>query len=582
MKKYLIVLFTLIGLSIHAQTDSSVLVLKKQLQELKTMRIRDSLKMDVLSQELQHLVLKDGSQANEQLKKIRAQEDSARIQNQLIEINRIKASTEGAAVLVGYDTLFKIYANLGPYNSLERAKIANTKIENLLKKTFYNTDSLKITTNNNVSTITYENDLITAINELDALWEGTTINELVNQRRELLNKGIEEYRKQNSFSSKVKSIGELLLIVIILIGAIYLLNRLFRRFKFFLINDSKWFKNGIIFKNYEVIKRSQLNVIIDKTLTIIKFILIFVLLFSTLPLALKIFPQTQHYAIEFKKIVFEPLNSLLESIINYLPNLVKIIFIVLVLRFVLRILKYFSNEIENENLKIHSFYPEWAKPTYFIIRFLLITFTLITIFPYLPGSGTIAFQGVSVFLGILISIGSSSAVANAIAGIVITYMRPFQQNDWIKTGSIVGIVIERSTLVTRLKTINNEDVTIPNSAILSGATINFSSLGKVDGLAITAIVKVKYSVNEDVVSKNLIKAANQTMGISKTRKPYVFQLSLNEINATYEINAITFDPQNMYYIKSDLIKNIHNVFKQANIPLNSVQLVSLEEIKKEP
>lgn len=582
MKKYLIVLFSTIGLCLNAQTDSSVIVLKNQLKELKTMRVRDSLKMDVLSQELQHLVLKEGNQTDEQLKKIKAQEDSLRIQNQLTEINRIKASTQGASVLVGYDTIFKIYANLGPYNSLERSKIANTKIENLLNKTFYNVDSLKITSTNNVSTITYESDLIIAINELDALWEGKTIKELVNQRHKLLNNYILDYRKQNSFSNKLKSIGELLLIITVLIAVVYLLNKIFRRLKLFLINDSKWFKNGIVFKNYEVIKRSQLNIIVDKTLVAIKAIIILILLFSALPLALKLFPQTQHYATELKKLLLEPINSLLDSIINYLPNLVKIIFIIFVMRLALKILKYFSNEIETENLKINSFYPEWAKPTYFIVRFLLITFTLIIIFPYLPGSGTIAFQGISVFLGVLISIGSSSAVANAIAGIVITYMRPFQQNDWIKTGSIVGIVIERNTLVTRLKTINNEDVTIPNSAILSGATVNFTSLGKVDGLAITAKVMVKYSINEDVVSNHLVKAASQTIGISKTRKPYVFQLSLNEINATYEINAITFEPQNMYYIKSDLIKNIHNVFKQANIPLNSVQFVSLEETKKEP
>lgn len=581
-KRYLLILFFLNCMMLSAQTDSSSVLLDKQIRELKALRIRDSLKLDVLTQEIQHLIMKGNNGDNEQFEKIKAQQDSVRIQNQLDEIKRIKARTQGVPVMVAYDTVFRIFANMGPYNSLERARIANNKIESLISRTFYHPDSLKITKNNDITTISYEDDLIVAINEVDALWQNTSIDELSKERLTILNESILKYRKQNSFSNKLKSIGELVLIIGIFGLIIIALNKLFRKLKMYLILDSKWFKRGIVFKNYEIIRRSVLNNLLDKLLAIVKFLIIIILVLTILPYALKLFPQTLKYSQELKNIVLEPVNSLMDSLISYLPNLVKIILIVIVIRFLLKILRYFSDEVENGDLKIHAFYPEWARPTYQILRFLLTAFALIIIFPYLPGSGTVAFQGISVFLGVLISVGSSSAVANAIAGIVITYMRPFQLNDWIKTGNITGIVIERNTLVTRLKTINNEDVTIPNSSILSGPTLNFSSLGRTDGLAITAKVAVKYSVKEETVSSHLIKAAVQTTGISRKRKPYVFQLSLNEINATYEINAITFDPQNMYYIKSDLIKNIHNVFNEAGIPLASVHFVGLEEIKKEP
>ena len=132
-------------------------------------------------------------------------------------------------------------------------------------------------------------------------------------------------------------------------------------------------------------------------------------------------------------------------------------------------------------------------------------------------------------------------------------------------------------MVTRLKTINNEDVTVPNSAILSGPTINFSSIGKTDGLALTAQVKIRYEFDERIVTNLLISAALKTAGVSKRLSPYVFQLDLNEINATYEINALTFEPQNMYFIKSDLIKNIKKEFKDAEIPLSSIQYVEIKE-----
>src|SRR5690554_2349342 len=575
------VVFLISSLSIFAQNDSISHLLQQELKDLRTQRIQDSLKLDVLTQELQHLIYKETEFNNEKLAKIKAQEDSLRIEQQLNRINSIKASTQGAPVVADLDTIFRIYANLGPYNSLERAKTANSKIASLLKRTFYNPDSLKIKNTFNITTIAYNNEVIVAIDELDALWENTTVDQLAKQQQQLLNDHILQYRKAHSVSNKLKSIGELILILGAFGFMIFVINKLFRRLKLFLLNGTKWFKSGIHFKNYELIKRSQLNYFLDKVLILLKILIIATIFFTSLPFALKLFPQTSRYAEELKDLIFHPVHSLANSIINYLPNLVKIVLILVLIRFVLKILKYFSNEIENEKLKISTFYPEWAKPTYYILRFLLSIFTLIVIFPYLPGSGTIAFQGVTVFLGILISIGSSSAISNAIAGIVITYMRPFQKGDWIKTGDTIGIVIEKNALVTRLKTINNEDVTIPNSSILSGATINFSSLGRTYGLTISARIDVKYIENEDVVTQHLLKAASQTMGISDRRTPYVFQISLNENNATYEINAVTYEPKNMYFIKSDLVRNVHRVFKEAGIPLTSVQFVSLEETKKE-
>src|SRR5690554_4919433 len=575
------VVFLISSLSIFAQNDSISHVFQQELKELRTQRIQDSLKMDILTQELQYLLYKETEHTNENFEKIKAEEDSLRIQQQLHHINSIKARTQGAPVIVDLDTIFRIYANLGPYNSLERARTANNKINSVIKRTFYNPDSLKIKNTFNITTITYNNEVIIAIDELDALWENTTVDQLAKQQQQLLNDHILQYRKAHSVSNKLKSIGELILILGAFGFMIFVINKLFRRLKLFLLNGTKWFKSGIHFKNYELIKRSQLNYFLDKTFILLKFLIIAVLFFISLPFALKLFPQTSRYAEELKDLIFDPIQSLVNSLINYLPNLVKIVLILVLIRFVLKIMRYFSNEIENEKLKISTFYPEWAKPTYSIVRFLLSIFALIIIFPYLPGSGTIAFQGVTVFLGILISIGSSSAISNAIAGIVITYMRPFQKGDWIKTGDTTGIVIEKNALVTRLKTINNEDVTVPNSSVLSGATINFSSLGRTYGLSITARIDVKYTEDEAIVTEHLLKAAVQTTGISDRRKPYVFQISLNEINATYEINAITYEPKNMYFIKSDLVRNVHKVFKEAGIPLSSVQFVSLEETKKE-
>jgi len=189
------------------------------------------------------------------------------------------------------------------------------------------------------------------------------------------------------------------------------------------------------------------------------------------------------------------------------------------------------------------------------------------IFPLLPGAESIAFKGVSVFLGILLSIGSSSAITNAISGLVITYMRPYKIGDWIKTKGTIGVVMEKSLLITRLKTFNNEDITIPNSSILNDHTINFTSIGKEKGLAVSVKVNVRYDYNPAIIEEKLLEAAKQTNRITDQIEPYVLHLSLGDLNATYELNAYTFNPENMFFIKSDLTRNVKKIFKEADIEL---------------
>ena len=166
------------------------------------------------------------------------------------------------------------------------------------------------------------------------------------------------------------------------------------------------------------------------------------------------------------------------------------------------------------------------------------------------------------------------------AGIFITYMRAFRENDWIKVGDYIGMVIHKDSLVTRLKTINNEEVTVPNSMILSSSTMNFSSMGRTNGLVVTTQVKVRYDARLEDVNATLIAAAQATKGVTDKITPYIYHISLNELNATYEINAVTFEPQNMYIIKSDLIKNIYNAFRERNIELTSIEYVELRKYEK--
>ncbi|WP_314055330.1 mechanosensitive ion channel domain-containing protein [Capnocytophaga gingivalis] len=552
--------------------DSLLQLLQRQVRELKVQRSQDSLKVNMLSQELQALLLLDTKYAD-------TSKDSLYEKQRQEEIKRIYSKANGAPVCLEKDTLYTLYTSLGLYSPLERSEYTEKKLQKLAELATFKHDSLKIQSHDNLLMITYQGEWIQAVTEEDAIMAHLSQEELAKSLQRNILKGVTHYRKEHSMQQKLMRIGELVLLVMVIVTFFYLLNFLFRKLRNQLLKQS-FLGNGIKVKNYQILDKEKINYILTRILYLVKFLIFFIVIFLSIPVALKLFPSTQLWAERLLKLLLEPLSQVGNAIVDYLPNLVIIGIIALIARLVLNLMRFFLYEIERGALKIKGFYKEWAKPTYKMVRILFLCFIFIVIFPYLPGSGSSAFQGVSIFLGLLISLGSSSTISNGMAGIFITYMRAFRENDWIKVGDYIGMVIHKDSLVTRLKTINNEEVTVPNSMILSSSTMNFSSMGRTNGLVVTTQVKVRYDARLEDVDATLIAAAQATKGVTDKITPYIYHISLNELNATYEINAVTFEPQNMYIIKSDLIKNIYNAFRERNIELTSIEYVELRKYEK--
>jgi small-conductance mechanosensitive channel len=227
--------------------------------------------------------------------------------------------------------------------------------------------------------------------------------------------------------------------------------------------------------------------------------------------------------------------------------------------------------MESGEIKIEGFHEEWAQPTFRILKFLLYAFMLVLIFPFLPGSGSPAFQGISVFIGVLFSLGSSSAIANTVAGMVITYMRPFKIGDRVKIGEITGDVIEKTMLVTRIKTPKNEDITVPNSTILLSSTTNYSTHTRLDGtgLIVHTTVTIGYDVSWKDVYQILLNAAEKTELVEKTPVPFVLQTSLDDFYVSYQINCYTREANSLAMVYSLLHQNIQDSFNEAGIEILS-------------
>lgn len=292
------------------------------------------------------------------------------------------------------------------------------------------------------------------------------------------------------------------------------------------------------------------------------------------------FRPTRTWAATLVSYFLSPLQSVFTSFVNYLPNIFFIIVIAVITRYVLKFIRLIFREIERGTLALPGFYQEWAGPTYKIVRFMVIALAAIVVFPYLPGSKSPAFQGISIFLGVLFSLGSTSAIANMVAGVVLTYMRPFKVGDRVKIADTVGDIIEKTLLVTRVRTIKNVDIAVPNSMVMGSHIINFSSSAQERGLILHTSVTIGYDAPWRKVTELLIGAAIDTEHILEKPEPFVLQTSLDDFFVTYELNAYTDQPNIMAKTYSDLHQNIQDKFYEAGVEIMSPHYSALRDGNK--
>ena len=282
-----------------------------------------------------------------------------------------------------------------------------------------------------------------------------------------------------------------------------------------------------------------------------------------------IYPESKIFISYILQFIHDPLKNLLFSIVNYIPSLITIFFIVIIIRYLLKALSFLTEEVAAERLKINGFYPEWAKSTGATVKILLYIMGIVIIAPYLPGSGSDAFKGISVMAGIVISMGSSSSVGNAISGLILTYMRAFKVGDRVRVGEMEGFVVEKSLLVTRIKTSKNERITIPNGSILSNPIINHTYSAENYHLIVYTSVTIGYDVDWRTVHELLLDSVTHVKGALSAPKPFVLQISLNDFYVEYQLNVHTDNANKMPVIRSDIHKNIQDNFRTAGIEILS-------------
>jgi len=336
----------------------------------------------------------------------------------------------------------------------------------------------------------------------------------------------------------------------------------------------EWGKDKIkplVINKLSLLSVKQIIRIFEALLRILKYIITALQLFLTVPIIFSLFTATKNLASILFGYILTQIKDIAVGIGRYIPRLITIIFIIIIMRYILRGIKFFASQIEKGRLVIPGFYSDWAQPTYRILQALLCAFTVAIIYPYLPGSESRAFQGVSVFVGIIISIGSTSAIGNLVAGLVITYMRPFKIGDRVQIKDITGFIVEKNLMVVRLKTHKNEYVTFPNVMIMGSNIVNYNTSSDEDeeGLILNTEITYGYATPWQTIHDILINAALATEYIQKKPKPFVLQTQLDDFYAHYQINCYTKDVSKIPLIYSLLYENIQSGFREAGLDMTT-------------
>jgi small-conductance mechanosensitive channel len=475
----------------------------------------------------------------------------------------------------GRSVLF-VYAQIAGFTPQERAEAIQQRIVALANKRTIALETIRAEDRGTWTEILGGDDRIMGITEADAAAAERKRPELAAEYTEIIRHVVKQYRKDHTWPRILWGTLYAVLATLGLAGLLLILFWIRRRLR---SRVERWLGSATEVSGQSLGPR--LMRYLGRPLVTLSraafWIFVIALLQAYGTLVLGFFPSTKYTSYQISNWLFSELAGFGKVVIGYLPNLILLLFICLVTSYLIKLNEYIFGEIRDQKLAIHGFYPDWAEPTAKLVRVLILAAGAIVAFPYLPGSESPAFKGISVFLGVLLSLGSTSAVAHGVAGTILTYMRAFQVGDFVRIGNDVGEVLEKTLLVTRIRTQKNEIVTIPNGTVLGGVVVNYSGEARNKGVIFHTTVTIGYNAPWRQVHELLISAALATDDVLHDPPPFVLQTALNDFYVAYELNAYTVKPKNMQNIYSVLHQNIQDKFNEAGVEINSPHYTSLRD-----
>lgn len=536
----------------------------------------DSLMRELQEAKLREMVMRDALDKSGET----ARQDSIRKAEQRQRIDSLRKITPGVPLVIDTDTLMHIYVSLGGEDAVHRVSEIQRKVMQIGKSLSLTTDSMHIFESEFTADIMCGEQVVMRVSDLDGLWSGLTRHELAEQTMRVLALEIDKLHAEYGLKAKLQGVAWAVLLIVIQVLLFVLTARFIRHLRRQIVRGLNGKIRPLVIKGYELLNVHQAKRILLILTRMLQVLLVVVQLFISLPLLFSIFPETEKFTWNMINYVWLPMRDMVMAIINYFPNLVKIAVIIYFVNWMLKGIRYVTNEIEAGRLKIEGFYQDWAEPTYHIVRIFVVAFTLVVIWPWLPGSESGIFKGVSIFVAALFSLGSTTTIGNLISGIIITYMRPFLVGDFVRIGDREGVVVEKNAFITRLQDIKGNIVTVPNNSILSQQTVNYTAaLRHGEGTIVHSDFTFTYVVPRQTIEEYLLEATGRCTLLLKDPAPFVLVTALEDFYTRYEINAYTKDTERLFEVYSEMHKHIIDVFREHKLNPTSSHFVSVKENK---
>jgi len=399
----------------------------------------------------------------------------------------------------------------------------------------------------------------------------TTRQELAERYRDQLRGALRQYRSSHTVGSWLRSTALALLILGIYVAWVQLQVSLERRARHWIAAAPSPWLRGLRLAGSTVLNASQERATLLRLLRLTHWGLLLLASYLLIPLLLGFFPPTQVVAEGLRAHIRGVLERLLDGVVAAIPNLLAIVVILLITRLVMRACLAWFGAIERGQLQFPGFYREWARPTGRLVGGAVLLGGLVTAYPYIPGSGSRAFQGAGLFVGLLAALGSSAVATNVISGLMLIYTRAFREGDRVEINGVVGVVQDRDLLVTRIQTPRNELVSIPNATVITSSILNFS-FGRREiqrPVALATTVTIGYDVPWRQVHALMLAAARAVPGIATDPPPQVLQTSLNDFHISYELNASVLDVLLYRETLSELLASLQDRFAEAGVEILS-------------
>ncbi|HWA95014.1 MAG TPA: mechanosensitive ion channel family protein [Terracidiphilus sp.] len=503
-------------------------------------------------------------------------EHPAATKTQSTKPSAAKPAPPTAPVKLHGQTLFSVPGVLS-FTAEARAEAIQRRLIDISKDVELKSKPLTVTDGQNTSDIMAGDLVVMSVTDQDAAAADTTRQVLAMDYTQRINDALEQFRQEYSLKSITLGVIYALVATALLILFFRFLSLIFRQIYVKLHSWRGTVIRSLRIQSFELLPAGRITAFAIGLAKLVRLAITLVVTYIYASAVLGFFPWTRGYARLLLKYVLSALRVAGEAIVGYLPNMFFIAVIAVIALYVIKFVRVIFAEIGKGTIEIPNFYPEWAEPTYKIVRVLILILAAVIVFPYLPGSDSGAFRGISIFLGVLLSLGSTSAVANIVAGVILTYMRAFNVGDRVKIADTVGDVMEKTLLITRIRTIKNVEITIANAMVLNSHIVNFSASAREEGLILHTEVTIGYDAPWRTVHQLLLEAAAECEHIMKEPKPFVLQTALDDFYVHYEINAHTDQPSKMAVTYSQLHQKIQDKFNEAGVEIMSPHYASVRD-----